>query len=176
MPLPKQAQVMNYQTAMKSLIDKEFIKTAKYREQQGRAERRGHWCEFDQRIGPIVRFSEAMVSDCRRRGIPMFAHCIVRSAADQMAAYKGGVSKAKPGESPHNYGLAVDLVHGVRGWDLDHRAWDIIAHIGREVSARIQVPVEWGGSWRFYDPAHWQIANWRNVLLSDKGECRSQGK
>lgn len=150
---------------MTELVSKPFCQTAKYREQQGRAERRGHWVEPNERYGPIVRFERAMVADLRSRGIPMFAHCVMRSCFDQQAVYMAGRSNAPPGQSPHQYGLAVDLIHGVHGWELHKRSWAIIGHIGKEVAARIGVRVEWGGDWQDpWDPAHWQVANWRELV------------
>nr|WP_245369132.1 M15 family metallopeptidase [Agrobacterium tumefaciens] len=93
----------------------------------------------------------------------MFAHCVYRDDVEQQRLYVKGLSKAKPGQSAHNYGLAVDIVHGTKAWDLTRKQWDLIGHIGKEVAASLGIKVEWGGDWSFYDPAHWELANWRDI-------------
>ncbi len=163
---------MNYQTALKQLTNKPFCKTPKWREQQGRAERQGAYVqdvykkngEYAGTSTPILDFEKAMVADCRKRGIPFFAHCVMRSEREQQKLFVTGKSKARKGHSPHQYGMAVDLIHGIHGWDLDRKSWEIIGHIGYEVANRIGVDIQWGGEWSFYDPAHWELSNWRELV------------
>nr|WP_316650746.1 M15 family metallopeptidase [uncultured Gellertiella sp.] len=104
----------------------------------------------------------------RTIGVPLFAHTICRSVADQNEAYIRGRSKARAGQSPHNYGLAVDIIHGIKAWDLTRKQWDILGHVGAEVAAAQGVKLEWGGNWQFWDPAHWELANWRELRASLK--------
>lgn len=77
--------------------------------------------------------------------------------------YVKGLSKAKAGQSAHNHGFAVDIVHGTKAWELTRKQWDLVGHIGKEVAASMGIHVEWGGDWSFYDPAHWELANWRDI-------------
>ena len=44
--------------------------------------------------------------------------------------------------------------------------WKLLAHIGKEVIAQKGLAISsmaWGGDWTFYDPAHWQIENWKAI-------------
>ena len=168
MPVDRRIEVVNYQTALRQLMDKPFLLTQKYRAQQGRAVRTTAWRDPDTGVQPIVVFERALISDFRSRGIPMFAHCVVRTHAEQDELFEKGRSKARAGQSPHNYGMAVDLVHSKFAWKLDLKSWEIIGHIGYEVAGRLGIGIEWGGEWNFYDPAHWQLANWRE-LAAHKG-------
>lgn len=152
---------MNYQTAMRQLINKPFLTNPIYREQQGRAVRKGGHPD-------IIKFERALIRDLSKRAIPFFAHNMVRTHDEQDALYKRGVSNSRAGQSPHNYGLAVDCVHSVKAWNLHDLSWNIIGHVGHEVSARLKIPVEWGGNWKNpYDPAHWQLASWRDRIPNE---------
>lgn len=175
---PKRRPVVNYQTAMRQLVDKPFLQTVKYREQQGRADRTRQLVYFDEKTQryPILAFEKALIRDLRRRGIPMFAHCVVRSDAEQTALYVKGRTKARAGESPHNHGMAVDIIHSVLAWGLDKKSWEIISHIGYEVGARLGLEMKWGGEWSFYDPAHWELTHWRVLAARQERDRAGQGK
>lgn len=73
------------------------------------------------------------------------------------------VTKAKPGQSNHNYGVAFDVVPGsVIGkpnWAPEDPAWGRLGEIGKKVG------LEWGGDWKFVDRPHFQLsgANWRKM-------------
>lgn len=85
----------------------------------------------------------------------------LRTFAEQDALYAQGrtvkgkrVTNAKGGQSMHNYGLAVDyafVVDGKVSWDpaLYGRLGGWCAKVGG---------LEWGGSWRFKDLPHVQLA------------------
>lgn len=97
-----------------------------------------------------------------------FTHTL-RTFAEQDALYnaKPQVTKAKGGQSYHNYGLAIDIVllvdkdgngtYETASWDVktdfdgDHQAdWmEIVAIFKRH-------GWEWGGDWKFYDAPHFQ--------------------
>lgn len=75
-----------------------------------------------------------------------------------------GHSKAKAGQSAHNYGLAIDLIHGIFGWDIPRESWELIGHIGKEVATQNGLKLVWGGDWKtLWDPAHWEVAGWREI-------------
>jgi hypothetical protein len=101
--------------------------------------------------------------------IPMYAFEFYRSPERQERLYQKGVSKARAGSSPHQYGCAVDVVHSNRYWDLSRKEWAVVGAIGKEVARKMGLQLEWGGDWSFWDPAHWQLADWR-----DYKECRDQ--
>jgi len=86
-----------------------------------------------------------------------------RDNARQFQFKRDGFSKAGPGVLFYNFGLAVDIVHTGKLWDLSKPEWDIIGAIGKETARKMNLKVEWGGDWSFWDPAHWQIAGWRKV-------------
>lgn len=79
----------------------------------------------------------------------------LRTFAEQDALYRQRprVTKAKGGQSMHNYGLAVDLAFVVNG----KVSWDdkLYPDIGRWGAA---AGLEWGGTWRtFKDLPHVQL-------------------
>jgi len=150
-----------YAEAVKSASDWQFMKGLKYREQQLRASRDGS----DPRI---VKFADALVKKAACYGIPLFAHEFYRGPERQSELKAGGYSRARWGQSAHNYGLAVDLIHGVRAWELHAREWTVIGRLGVEVANRLNLKVEWGGAWEFYDPAHWQLADWKAIASEIK--------
>lgn len=112
----------------------------------------------------ILEFEEAMVKRMAKHGVPIWAHSIVRGKNQQEAAFAGGHSKARFGQSPHNYGMAVDLVHGTLAWGMDEKAWNIIGHIGKELAKSKQIHVVWGGDFKsLWDPAHWELRDWKDL-------------
>lgn len=141
---------------MRGLIDRPFLGTVKYQAQEWRADWTGAHPD-------LVVFHRAFQARLRKLGIPMFAHEVVRSAERQEELHEDGKSKARAGKSPHQYGLAVDIVHSVRGWNLTQKEWALIGHIGKEVAQQRGIKISWGGDWSFYDPAHWQITFWKSV-------------
>lgn len=149
-PLPNR-----YDSALRYLRNPVFLAGARHKAQHWRADRTGAHPD-------ILAFERAFIRRFKRLGVPMWAHCVQRSEATQRRHFVTGVTKARPGESPHNHGKAVDLVHGTRAWDIPKAAWDLIGHIGKEVAGQLGVKVVWGGEWRFYDPAHWELEDWRH--------------
>jgi peptidoglycan L-alanyl-D-glutamate endopeptidase CwlK len=95
-----------------------------------------------------------------------FTHTL-RTFSEQDALYAQGrtkpgkvVTRAKGGDSTHNYGLAVDIVLMVGGkavWDIktdydkDGRSdWMEVVDIFKRYGW------EWGGDWKFFDAPHFQ--------------------
>src|SRR5262245_30055769 len=59
------------------------------------------------------------------------------------------VSNARAGESPHNWGLAVDIVlDRMKPWDTSPEAMKVWHEFGRLVD---ECDLEWGGKWKFKD-------------------------
>ena len=110
----------------------------------------------------LITFFKAFSKDLQARGMPFFAHCFVRSHALQDTLYANGVSKARAGQSPHNWGMAVDVVHYGRFWQLTRQEWAVVGLLGKEAARRRNIKVTWGGDWRFYDPAHWELSDWKD--------------
>lgn len=145
-----------YEEALKRLQSPAFIDGPKFREQQNRANRKG--ANID-----IITFERAFIRRLEKLKVPMFAHNMVRTEEEQTALYIKGVSKAKGAQGPHVHGCAVDIVHSTRAWDLTKKEWTLLGHIGKEVAGQLGIKLTWGGDWKFYDPAHWEIANWRDL-------------
>lgn len=109
----------------------------------------------------IVEFTNAFLKDLKARGMPFWPHCFFRSGQVQNSLYHQGVTRARAGQSPHNYGMAVDIVHFTRLWNLSEKEWAVIGLIGKEVARRRNIKMTWGGDWSFYDPAHWELKDWK---------------
>lgn len=143
-----------YRQALAKIANEDFLKSSRYSEQQMRADRlKAH--------PDILLFERKLIRRMAELGVPMFAHCVWRTHEDQLKAYKAGNSKATPENAPHCNGVAVDVIHSTRAWALDENAWKLIGHIGKEIAATNNLPITWGGDWRFYDPAHWELHPWR---------------
>lgn len=152
-----ETSIPKFTSAMAELVDCEFLRQPKYSEQQMyRAVREGAHEK-------ILLFEKKFITRARKLGIPLYAHNMVRTAEQQDALFAKGVSRAKAGLSPHNFGLAVDIVHGVHHWELSHDAWRLLSHIGHEVAAQNGIKIENGLKWDFFDPAHWELKDWRSL-------------
>lgn len=140
--------------ALKNLADPEWAASLPYRRQAARIDWTG--------ANPDIKeFAVKLVKHARKYDVPLYVHCCLRSNEVQADLKARGVSKAGPGQSPHNYGLAVDIVHGRRHWELNGAEWDLIGTMGFEVARKMNLKVEWGGNWNFWDPAHWQLEGWK---------------
>lgn len=147
--------------ALQGLANAQFLRSRNYQEQQWRAERKGAHPN-------ILIFEKLFIRRMHKVTVPVFAHNIIRDLGHQQRLFDEGVSKARPGQSPHQYGCAVDIVHGTKAWALTDEQWRLMGHIGHELAAQLGIKLVWGGNDgpgdKFaWDPAHWQLANWRNV-------------
>lgn len=109
----------------------------------------------------ILKFARAVLNEAERRGWPFFAHQYYRGQKEQELVLARGSSRAKWGQSPHNFGMAVDIVHYGRYWDLNTKEWAVLGLMGKEVARRQNLKITWGGDWKFYDPAHWELTDWK---------------
>lgn len=149
-------EATTYKAALRELVNRQFLASVRYSEQQLRADR--------PRCHPeLILWEKAFIKRLKAMGVPAFCHCAYRSDEAQQQMLDAGTSRAGPGQSPHNYGLAVDIIHGTLAWELRRKAWDIVGHVGKEVAHQRGLKLEWGGDWAFYDPAHWQMAGWKEL-------------
>lgn len=113
----------------------------------------------------ILEFERLLIKRLKKYGVPMFAHCVMRGEAEQNRVYIQGYSKSKWGQSAHNYGCAVDVIHGLKGWEIPRKSWEIIGHMGDELASQKGWKIKWGGTFKVpWDPAHWELENWKNRL------------
>lgn len=148
---------------LRSLQDFNYFNTAKYEEQQWRANRENaHILLLD--------FEKSYIKRLRYLGVPCFAHNMLRTVDEQNALFEKGVSKSKGANGAHPNGCAVDIVHSKYGWNMDKAQWAMLRYIGFEVAALIGVKMKNGANWLshydrkdadWYDPAHWELDNWR---------------
>lgn len=142
--------------AIAGMRDWPFLKTERFQLLKGRVDPSNGEPE-------IVKFYQALIKRLAAVGIPIYCHCLHRGAMEQNRLFKEGRSKAKAGQSAHNYGAAVDMVHALKHWDLTRKQWEVIGHAGKETAKALNIKVVWGGDWKFYDPAHWELENWREI-------------
>jgi len=117
-------------------------------------------------VRPLV---DAFLAACSARGLDVLVTCTLRSNAEQAALYAQGrtapghiVTDAPPGESAHNYGLALDIVPMVNGkpdWRGADPVWQQIGALGQAAG------LEWAGEpgFPFPEEPHFQHPQWRQV-------------
>jgi peptidoglycan L-alanyl-D-glutamate endopeptidase CwlK len=122
--------------------------------------------------GYVLRFLEA----CHREGITLIITCTLRSMQTQAKLYAQGrsapgkiVTNALPGQSLHNYGLAIDCVPIVGKeliWDdyskpANRILWAKIGKLGESAGLR------WSGRWegKLKEIGHFEYPiDWREVV------------
>lgn len=115
------------------------------------------------------------------RAFCRFAYTL-RTFAEQDALFnqKPSVTKAKGGQSYHNYGLALDIVLVVdkdKNGTYESASWDVKSDFDGDGKSDWEEVVaifkrygwEWGGDWKFYDAPHFQKTfGYSTVQLLDK--------
>lgn len=152
-----------HQTALARLTAPEVVASAAFKRREWQASDKG---SHDY----IVRFGRRLCQTLQARGLPFFPIEWIRDAARQNQLKKEGRSLASFGSSPHNFGMAVDIVHFGKYWDCTPKEWAVIGLIGKEVARKLEIKVTWGGDWSFYDPAHWELTDWRSLRGNLQGE------
>lgn len=127
---------------------------------------------------PFMEVLRVFLSKAKEKGLEVDIFQGYRSFEEQQSLYNKGrtepgdkVTNAKPGQSWHNYGLAVDIVFKPSGkwsWAEEHD-WNKLGEVGKELG------LEWGGDWKsFQDRPHFQ---WPNLfsLTEAKRIYDSQG-
>ena len=145
---------LSHQDAAQRLVDMVRVRSAPYRERELRE-------PWDGVHPDLLDWSRAFLKELQRRGMPFFVHDYVRTKEQQDALFKAGRSKARFGQSAHNFGMAADILHFGRFWDLSKKEWAVVGLIGKEVARRRNIKITWGGDWKFYDPAHWELKEWK---------------
>lgn len=141
-------------SSLRGMVDRPFLKTAKYAQQQERADRKG--------ANPdILEFERVLIRRMAALGVPMFAHEVVRSAEKQAQEFHEGDSKDSPADGVWGHrSCAVDIIHSGKGWGLTDQQWLIVGHTGKHLGFKVR----WGGDFKplkasglGWDPAHWEL-------------------
>ena len=128
------------------------------------------------RLHPAIRGrAKRFLKAIEREGITYKVYSTLRTFQEQAQLYAQGrtapgniVTNARPGQSYHNYGLAIDILP--TNWaDIDR-----VAKIGKSYG------FEWGGDWpAFKDYPHYQMPmghSWSELLANyENGRTRLDG-
>ena len=112
---------------------------------------------------------QVLLDDLERRGIKCIVTSGRRTIHEQNELYDQGrrtpgdiVTKAKGGESPHNFGLAADLCpldsHGNPWWNAPDDVWQVIHNLAEERGY-----LDSGYDWKFCDRPHIEDPNWKTT-------------
>jgi len=111
---------------------------------------------------PVQPIATAFLDRCAAAGIPCEVAQGARSFSEQQAIYDQGrttpgsiVTKARPGDSYHQYGLAFDVVpvayKSLSDWNPTGPHWAAIGQIGEALG------LTWGGRWVTPDKPHFEL-------------------
>lgn len=109
----------------------------------------------------IANAGRLLLDRCARGGLALLVTQGLRSWEEQDALYAQGrtrpgkiVTRARGGQSYHNFGLAFDVVvldsMGKADWDPAHPGWQRAGAVGKSLG------LEWGGDWTRKDLPHFQ--------------------
>lgn len=114
--------------------------------------------EIHQRAATFIAAAKSLAA---QRGLDVKCICGLRTWAEQAALYAKGrtapgkiVTKAPPGHSMHNYGLALDVAvfsKDGKTYHGDHALYRELGPLGESLG------FEWGGRWKFVDEPHYQF-------------------
>jgi len=118
---------------------------------------------LDDLAPPVKQRAQAFVEAAKAKGIDLLVTSTYRDNESQNALYAQGrttpgniVTRAKAGQSWHNYRCALDVVPLVNGkavWD-DQAIWKQVGEIGKACG------LEWAGDWKtFKEYPHFQYTN-----------------
>ena len=106
----------------------------------------------------VKRMMDTLIVECKKSGFPIFITQGVRTMEEQATIYSIGrrgkvgekvVSMAKPGYSPHNWGVAFDIAFVKQ--PIYVGPWGKVGALGESLG------LEWGGRWAsFPDRPHFQ--------------------
>lgn len=112
------------------------------------------------KLTPLVeRMSANVITEMKRLGHEVRVVQGFRSIEEQNKLYAQGrtapgaiVTKARGGESFHNYGVAVDFVFRKEGYNATEALWQLLGRVGKAQG------FDWGGDWKgFIDRPHFEL-------------------
>lgn len=111
--------------------------------------------------GPMAFVARQVVKRMAQKGWPCRVYEHWRTPERQAEMIAKGVSKAGPWQSAHQYGLAVDIIHSSKAWDVPERFWEDLEATVRVIEQCYKVDLEHGHRWKFRDSAHIELKNYR---------------
>jgi len=128
---------------------------------------------LDDLAPPVKQRAQAFVEAAKAKGIDLLVTSTYRDSESQNALYAQGrttpgnvVTKAKAGQSWHNWRCALDVVPLVNGkaiWD-DPALWTKVGEIGKSCG------LEWAGDWvTFKESPHFQYTNGLTIAQLQQG-------
>ena len=117
-----------------------------------------------------LALANAFLANCEAASVDILVTCTLRTFAEQDALYAKGRTEAGPivtmargGDSPHGFGMALDVVpmeNGKPVWQAGDPIWAIVGACG------INAGLEWGANFQgtFKDVPHFQRPNWRDHI------------
>lgn len=153
----KSQPVSDIPSALRAIQARDYLSSAKYTAQQQIARTEGAHPH-------IIEFSRLLIERMAKRFyVPLYAHTMRRTMQEQFDLLARKVTRDSPADGlwPHQW-HAVDIVHGILHWQMEKKSWAAIGHVGKELAKDRGFDIVWGGDWKFYDPAHWEIRDWKN--------------
>jgi peptidoglycan L-alanyl-D-glutamate endopeptidase CwlK len=128
---------------------------------------------LDDLAPPAKQRAEAFIAAAKAKGIDLLVTSTYRDGESQDALYAQGrttpgnvVTRAKAGQSWHNWRCALDVVPLVNGkaiWD-DQALWKQVGEIGKSCG------LEWAGDWRtFKEYPHFQYTGGLTLAQLQQG-------
>jgi peptidoglycan L-alanyl-D-glutamate endopeptidase CwlK len=129
---------------------------------------------LDELAPPVKQRAKAFIEAAKVKGIDLLVTSTYRDHESQAALYAQGrttpgdvVTKAKPGQSWHNYRCALDvvaLVNGKPAWSRKDPIWQKIGEIGKSCG------LEWAGDWKtFKEYPHFQYTGGLTIAQLQTG-------
>jgi len=129
---------------------------------------------LDELVPPAKQRAQAFMEAAKAKGIDLLVTSTYRDNESQAALYAQGrttpgavVTKAKPGQSWHNYRCALDVVALVNGkpvWSTTDPIWQKIGEIGKACG------LEWAGDWKdFKEFPHFQYTGGLTIAQLQQG-------
>ena len=128
---------------------------------------------LDDLVPPAKQRAQAFVEAAKAKGIDLLVTSTYRDNESQDALYAQGrttpgnvITRAKAGQSWHNYRCALDVVPLVNGkaiWD-DQAMWKQVGEIGKSCG------LEWAGDWvTFKEYPHFQYTGGMTLAQLQQG-------
>jgi peptidoglycan L-alanyl-D-glutamate endopeptidase CwlK len=128
---------------------------------------------LDDLAPPAKQRAEAFIAAAKAKGIDLLVTSTYRDSDSQNALYAQGrttpgnvVTRAKAGQSWHNWRCALDVVPLVNGkaiWD-DQALWKQVGEIGKSCG------LEWAGDWKtFKEYPHFQYTGGLTLAQLQQG-------